>query len=80
MISEDSQCGIEANRQFTPLNSVTSKLVYKLCIIHKFPPHTSRNFYQVNSTLTTRKVGPQFIYYPPVRHWTQTLECSSTRF
>ena len=63
MISEDSQCGIEANGKFIPINSVTAKSVYNLCISYKFLPPTSKNFCQLNLTLKTRKPGPQFIYY-----------------
>ena len=42
MTSEDSQCGIEANGKFIPINSVTAKSVYYLCISHKFSPPTSK--------------------------------------
>ena len=42
MISEDSQCGIEANGKFIPINSVTAKSVYNVCISHKFSPPTSK--------------------------------------
>ena len=42
MISEDSEYGIEANGQYIPINSVTAKLVYKLCISHRFSPPTSK--------------------------------------
>ena len=66
MISEDSQYGIEANGKFIPINSVTAKSVYNLCISHKFSPPTSKNFCQLNLTLKIRKPGPQFIYYPLV--------------
>ena len=38
MVSEDSQCGTEA----IPINSVTAKSVYNLCISHKFSPPTSK--------------------------------------
>ena len=68
MISEDSQCGIEANGQFIAINSVIAKLVYKSCISHKFSLPTSKNFYPPNLTLTTRKLGPRFIYYQLVQH------------
>ena len=43
MISEESQYGIEANGKFIPINCVTAKLVYNLCISHKFSPPTSVN-------------------------------------
>ena len=39
---EESQCGIEANEKFIPLNSVTAKLVYKLHVNQKFLPPTSK--------------------------------------
>ena len=39
---EESQCGIEANGKFIPLNSVTAKLVYKLRVSQKFSPPTSK--------------------------------------
>ena len=39
---EESQCGIEANGKFIPLNSVTAKLVYKLHVSQKFSPLTSK--------------------------------------
>ena len=42
MISEDSQCGIEANGKFIPINFVTAKSVYNLCISHKFSPPISK--------------------------------------
>ena len=48
MISEENQCGIEANRKFIPINCVTAKLVYNLCISHKFSPPTSKNKTSVN--------------------------------
>ena len=37
---EESQCGIEGNGKFIPLNSVTAKLVYKLHVSQKFSPPT----------------------------------------
>ena len=39
---EESQCGIEANGKFIPLNSVTTKLVHKLHVSQKFSSPTSR--------------------------------------
>ena len=39
---EESQCGIEANGKFIPLNSVTAKLVYKLHVSQTFSPPTSK--------------------------------------
>ena len=74
IISEEiSQCGIEANGKFIPLNSVTAKLVYKLHVSQKFslpppppPPNFQRNSYQINLTLMTKIFGHQFIYYLPV--------------
>ena len=39
---EESQCGIEANGKFIPLNSVIAKLVYKLHVSQTFSPPTSR--------------------------------------
>ena len=39
---EESQCGIEANGKFIPLNSVTAKLVYELHVSQKFSPLTSK--------------------------------------
>ena len=73
MISEDSQCVIEANGKYILINSITSKSVYNLCI-------SKKNFCQLNLTLKIRKSGPQFIYYTLVQHWTQKSQCSSTRF
>ena len=64
---EESQCGIEANGKFIPLNSVTTKLVYILHVGQKFspppPPPLQRNSYQINLTLMTQIFGHQFIYY-----------------
>ena len=55
MISEDSQCGIEANGQFIPINSVTAKLVYKLCICHKFSPPTSKKLLSTKFNIDNQK-------------------------
>ena len=35
---EESQCGIEVNGKFIPLNSVTAELVYKLHVSLNFSP------------------------------------------
>ena len=43
MVVEDSQCGIEANGQFIPINSVTANILCKSCISQKISPPTSKN-------------------------------------
>ena len=62
---EESQCGIEANGKFIPLNSISAKLVYKLHVSQKFspppPPPLQKNSYQINLTLMTKIFGHQFI-------------------
>ena len=80
MISENSQCEIKANGKFIPINSVTAKLVYNLCISHKFSPPISKKLLSTKFNIKDQKPGPQFIYYPLVQHWTQKSECSSARF
>ena len=41
---EESQCGIEVNGKFIPLNSVTAELVYKLHVNLNFsPPHVKES-------------------------------------
>ena len=66
---EESQCEIEANGKFIPLNSVTAKLLYKLHVSQTFspppppPPPLQGNSYQINLALMTKIVGHQFIYY-----------------
>ena len=50
MISDESQCGIEANGKFILINGVTAKLVYNLCISHKFHLPLQKNFCQLNLT------------------------------
>ena len=39
---EESQCGIEADGKFIPVNLVTAKLVYKFYVSQKFSPPTSK--------------------------------------
>ena len=58
MISEDSQCGIEANGKFIPINSVTAKSVYNLCISHKFSPPTSKKFLSTKFNNEDQKTWP----------------------
>ena len=64
---EESQCGIEVNVKFIPLNSVTATLVYKLHVSQTFspspPPPIQRNSYQINLTFMTKIFGQQVIYY-----------------
>ena len=55
MISEDSQCGIEANGKFIPINSVTAKSMYNLCISHKFSPPTSKKLLSTKFNIEDQK-------------------------
>ena len=55
MISEDSQRGIEANGQFILINSVTTKLVCKSCISHKFSPPTSKQLLSTKFNIDDQK-------------------------
>ena len=55
MISEDSQCGIEANGKFIPINSVTAKSVDNLCISHKFSPLTSKKLLSTKFNIEDQK-------------------------
>ena len=55
MIGEDSQCGIEANGKFIPINSVTEKSVYNLCICHKFSPPTPEKLLSTKFNIENQK-------------------------
>ena len=55
MISEDSQCGIEANGKFIPISSVTAKSVYNLCISRKFSPPTSKKLLSTKFNIEDQK-------------------------
>ena len=62
---EESQCGIEANGKFIPLNSVTAKLVYKLHVSRKVfssPPPANHHFKETLIKII-KIFGHQFIYY-----------------
>ena len=66
MISEDSQCGIEANGQFMPINSVTAELVYKLRIGHKFLPLTSMKLLSTKFNIDDQKTWPSVYLLPAI--------------
>ena len=55
MISDDGQCGIEANGKFIQINSVTAKSVYNLCISHTFLPPTSENLLSTKFNIEDQK-------------------------
>ena len=64
MISEESQCGIEANRKFIPINCVTAKLVYNLCISHKFSPPTSKKLLSTKFNIEDQKTWSSVYLLP----------------
>ena len=53
MINEYSQCGIEVTK--IPINSLTTKLVCKLCISHKFLPLASKKFVSTKFNINDQK-------------------------
>ena len=55
MISEDSQCGIEANGKFILISSVTAKSVYNIFISHKFSPPTSKKLLSTKFNIEDQK-------------------------
>ena len=63
---EESQCGIEANGKFNPLNWVNAKSVYKVHVSQKFSPRFQKpkNSYEINLTLMAKIFGHQFIAHP----------------
>ena len=65
MITEESQCGIEANGKFILINCVTAKLVYNLCISHKFSPPTSKKFLSTKFKIEDQKTWSS-VYLLPV--------------
>ena len=64
MISEDSQCGIETNGKFIPINSVTAKFVYTLCISHKFSPPTSKKLLLTKFNIDDQKTWSSVYLLP----------------
>ena len=65
IISKESQCGIEANGKFIPINGVTAKLVYNLCISHKFSPPTSKKLLSTKFNIEDQKTWSS-VYLLPV--------------
>ena len=70
MISDDSQCGIEANGKFIPINSVTTKSVYNLCVSNKFSPHTSKKLLSTKFNIEGQKTWASVYFL----HASATLE------
>ena len=64
MISEDSQRGIEANGKFIPINSVTAKSVYNVCISHKFSPPTSKKRLSIKFNIEDQKTWSSVYLLP----------------
>ena len=64
MISEESQCGIEANGKFIPINGVTAKLVDNLCISHKFSPPTSKKLLSTKFNIEDQKTWSSVYLLP----------------
>ena len=64
MISKDSQCGIEANGKFIPINSVTAKSVYNLCSSHKFSPPTSKKLLSTKFNIEDQKTWSSVYLLP----------------
>ena len=64
MISEESQCGIEANGKFIPINCVTAKLVYNLCISHTFSPPTSKKLLSTKFNIADQKTWSSVYLLP----------------
>ena len=64
MISEDSQCGIEANGKFIPINSVTAKSVYNFRISHKFSPPTSKKLLSTKFNIEDQKTWSSVYLLP----------------
>ena len=64
MISEESQCGIEANGKFILINCVTAKLVYDLFISHTFSPPTSKKLLSTKFNIEDQKTWSSVYLLP----------------
>ena len=64
MKNEESQCEIEANGKFIPINCVTAKLVYNLCLSHKFSPPTSKKLLSTKFNIEDQKTWSSVYLLP----------------
>ena len=64
MISEDSQCGIEASGKFILISSVTAKSVYNVYIGHKFSPPTSEKLLSTKFNMEDQKTWSSVYLLP----------------
>ena len=58
--------GIETDKKLVPLESITTKIMYKLFIIGKFEPPKVKTYFLINTIFMMKVHGELYILFQPV--------------